>query len=314
MPIFSEIYGTYYTIVNQILMKNNSLSKSDIHSIVQNLGFKETLFHIEKQLMITDNWDLLTYENHALTPKIPSIPPVYRDFEKRFLKTIIEDSRIALFLEQEEITKWQTYLHSIEPLFSNEDILYFDQFSDGDPYSDPSYITHFKMILKAIQKNKMVYLEYEKSKNNELKGNFNPQKLEFSQKNNRFRLYAISQKNNTSYILNMKHIRLTRILSENAHDAIIPNPQVKTICCILFDHRNALERAMFHFASYRKTTKRLDENTFELTITYKKAVESEVLIQILSFGPMLKVVSPAPFVHKIKQRLQKQKALFSQKL
>ncbi|WP_088840636.1 WYL domain-containing protein [Listeria sp. ILCC797] len=309
MPIFSEIYGTYYFIVNQILMQNRPLSADEIRAIIQDLGYNETLFHLEPQLLQEGNWDLLHKKEQTFTPKLPAIPPVYRELEKRFLKTILEDARMALFLTPEEQLEWQNHLKDVPPLFSSQDIFYFDQFADGDMYTDSNYIRCFKVILEAIQTNKQVYLEYENARKNQLTGVFSPQILEFSQKNDRFRLHAKSVQNGTAYILNVKQIHSVTLMAENAREQTTPKPVTKTIHCTLYNRRNALERAMLHFASYQKTTKRIDDKTYELVISYPAPTENELLIQILSFGPMLRVTAPSTFIRLLKQRLQRQTEL-----
>ncbi len=309
MPIFSEIYGTYYFIVNQILSQNRPLAAEEIREIIQNSGYKETLLHLEPQLLLEGNWDLLRKENDAFIPIIPAIQPVYREFERRFLKTILNDSRIALFLSSEEQAKWQNHLEDVTPLFSGSDIFYFDQFADGDIYTDSNYIKCFKVILEAIQTNKHVYLEYEQSQKRLLTGVFNPQILEFSQKNNRFRLQARLVQNNTDYTLNMQQILSAVLKEESSCKPFASEPATKTIHCTLYNQRNALERAMLHFASYQKVTKQLDDETYQLAISYPAQVESELLIQILSFGPMLRVTAPSAFIHLLKHRLQRQMEL-----
>lgn len=66
---------------------------------------------------------------------------------------------------------------------------------------------------------------------------------------------------------------------------------------------------MLQFANYEKNTKKIDENTYECLIYYNKKNETELLIEVLSFGPMIEVLGNKPFLQQIKQRLQKQKML-----
>ena len=44
-------------------------------------------------------------------------------------------------------------------------------------------------------------------------------------------------------------------------------------------------------------------------VDYDKDDETEMVIRILSFGPMIKVVQPEHFINLIKERLRKQKKL-----
>ena len=62
-----------------------------------------------------------------------------------------------------------------------------------------------------------------------------------------------------------------------------------------------------HFAHFEKQAERLDDRHYRVQITYNEEDETEVLIRILGFGPVVRVKSPDDFVKLIKDRLQKQK-------
>ena len=66
---------------------------------------------------------------------------------------------------------------------------------------------------------------------------------------------------------------------------------------------------MLQFANYEKSTRKLDEDTYECLIYYNKDNEIELLIEILSFGPMIKVVGNETFLRQIKERLKRQATL-----
>ena len=82
--------------------------------------------------------------------------------------------------------------------------------------------------------------------------------------------------------------------------------RMKTLVFELTDERNALERCMLHFSNLEKETERLDGKHYRITLHYDRDDETELLIRILSFGPVLKVVAPERFVGLIKERLSRQ--------
>ena len=45
-----------------------------------------------------------------------------------------------------------------------------------------------------------------------------------------------------------------------------------------------------------------------MTLHYYREDETEVLIRIISFGPMIRVVAPESFIEQIRERLDKQKS------
>lgn len=80
----------------------------------------------------------------------------------------------------------------------------------------------------------------------------------------------------------------------------------------LTDDRNALERVMLHFSHLDRETERIDDNHYKITLYYEREDETELLIRVLSFGPVLKVIFPDDFIKKLCERLEKQKNLRTQ--
>ena len=70
---------------------------------------------------------------------------------------------------------------------------------------------------------------------------------------------------------------------------------------------------MLHFSHLEKETERIDDRHYRLTLHYEKDDETELLIRVLSFGHVLKVVSPDQFKEKLKNRIEKQMQLRTQK-
>lgn len=67
---------------------------------------------------------------------------------------------------------------------------------------------------------------------------------------------------------------------------------------------------MLHFSSYEKRTEKIEgTGEYLCSIYYNKAVETELLIQILSFGPVVRVLGPKPFLAQIRERVKRQKEL-----
>ena len=86
-----------------------------------------------------------------------------------------------------------------------------------------------------------------------------------------------------------------------------PRFHEKSVSFLLTDQRNALDRVMLHFSDCRKETSRINESAYRVTLWYDPQDETEMLIRILSFGPMVKVTEPENFIHLLKQRLYMQK-------
>jgi predicted DNA-binding transcriptional regulator YafY len=66
---------------------------------------------------------------------------------------------------------------------------------------------------------------------------------------------------------------------------------------------------MLHFSDCRKETQRLENGMYDIQLWYEAQDETEILIRILSFGPMLKVTEPSSFIALIKNRISMQQTL-----
>lgn len=51
----------------------------------------------------------------------------------------------------------------------------------------------------------------------------------------------------------------------------------------------------------------IQKNTYIVKLFYDESDETEMVIRLLSFGPMIKVIKPLEFKQLIRQRLKKQK-------
>lgn len=297
--LFHELYGCYYTCVSHILEQavKAELSETTLRELITTYAFPESFLVIEAALS-TSQWQLL--RNDLTTPciHIPSRPLTL--LEKRWLKAISLDPRIQLF----EISF--DGLEDITPLYTPEDIVYFDQYLDRDNVQDPDYIKNFHKIRHARSQHRLLEISFITGKGKRKTILCQPMDLEYSLKDDKFRLYVL-------YKQKTLIINLSRILSVELKDTCFPEttPPVtvhkKYILMELVDQRNALERVMMHFAHFEKEAQRMDQDRYQVKIIYDRDDETELLIRVLSFGPFVKVIEPASFVSQIKQRLLDQK-------
>ena len=63
---------------------------------------------------------------------------------------------------------------------------------------------------------------------------------------------------------------------------------------------------LLHFAHFEKRAERQDPDRYSVTVTYDWDDETEMVIRLLSFGPMVKVTAPRRFVSLIRDRLVSQ--------
>ena len=334
MELFSEIYSCYYQVLRHLLCSQNALTQQDIRSRICGEGFEESLLSIIPKLE-DGTWNLLEKDGNLFCSKISSsfLTPV-SDLEKSYLKALLSDPRINLFLDREQTKALQSMLSAVSPLWSPGQFRYFDRFPDGDPYEDETYRNRFRTLLKAQKQNRYVDIDYTSPAGRRLHHHYIPARLEYSIKNDKFRLLALKPEHPSKVRQARSHRRIQAEAEPDRRtcETVCPNTRQQERYPAKFslairnlsrlqsvrplEHTrsspgalNALERAMLHFANYEKNTTKIDEDTYECLIYYNSNMETELLIEVMSFGPMLTVTGNDRFLSLLKDRLQKQLSL-----
>lgn len=298
--LFHEIYGTYYRTVEKILTLalEGRLTEQNLKETAAETAFAESALTIVPALK-DEKWQVLRRDLTTPLTQMPVMPVT--DLEKRWLKAVLTDPRVTLF-DLPDLPE----LTDVEPLFTPEDWQVFDRYSDGDPYEDPLYRKRFRIILDAIHCEQPLQVSMVNRFGKPVRWYIMPQYLEYSEKDDKFRLYTAGCPH--CGVLNLAKLTYAAPCSiDRLRETAVNREEPCQVVLELTDERNALERVMFHFAHFRKTARKLTENRYELTVEYDRADESELVIRVLSFGPFLRVVEPAVFTEKIRERLVRQK-------
>lgn len=303
--IFSEIYGVYYKAVSEILKASLSgrITSEECRKIIEKYAFSESVLTIEPALR-SGKWPLIKPDGTPVIKNIPSFP--LSSLQKSWLKAVSLDPRIKLFDISFDIPE------DTEPLFTPEDYCVFDKYSDGDDFEDENYIRNFRMILDAVKNRKKLLVQSRNRKGALSELTVIPDFIEYSEKDDKFRLVANSGGE-------VSYINIGRIISCSETEGQISPVKFhheNSLCALTFelkDERKALERVMLHFSHFEKETVRTGRDTYEVTLKYDRSDRTELVIRILSFGPMIKVTGPEEFKALIKERLVRQKKFDIQK-
>lgn len=306
--VFNEVYGTYFNVVARILKEavQQKLTPQRLQKIVYEDGYGESLLELLPALQ-EGKWQLLTSELRTPVKNVPQMPLTI--LQKQWLKTILLDKRIQLFLEPTELEQLAAGLTNVEPLYKPEDCVFYDRYIDGDDFTNAGYRNNFKAILQGIKEKRYVSISYRNNKQKiSIWEDMVPCSLEYSVKDDKFRLLCIEGKR---YIF----LNLGKMISVEvgeAYDAkTIAKAKVepqKKVVLELIDERKTLERALIQFSDLAKETDRLDDNRYRLTIYYDKCDEKELVYRILSFGPTIRVLEPESFISLIRVILKEQLA------
>ncbi len=298
--IFSEIYSAYYNAIADILtcLIKGGKDPKDLEKAVQRHAFSDSVLTVLPSLK-SQKWQLVHGDMTTPIKNIPTMP--LTTLQKRWLKAISLDPRIHLFdLDFSSLS-------DVEPLFTPDDYVIYDSYQDSDPFGDEKYIRNFRTILKAVRENKTVKFDVLNRYGKVVGMVMLPKRLEYSEKDDKFRVICAGH--HFSNTLNLARIVNCRTCySVKNYFSCEPTRDTRTLTLRIIDERNALERTMLHFAHFEKQAERIDDTHYILRLTYDKNDETELVIRVLSFGPLVEVIAPESFRNLIIQRLQMQKS------
>lgn len=296
--LFSEVYGSYYDAVSDIINTAlaGTLTRKKISEIVKEKCFGESNIPIPASLK-DQRWPFIDANHHTTLRHSVQLP--LTEIEKQWMKALLQDPRICLFDPD------GSGLEDTRPLFSPADFVYYDQCADGDPYSDEKYIAVFRTMLSAIHQRKKIFVRFMSAKGELISWRCSPKALEYSAKDDKFRL-RLEVSDGRERTMNVAQALECTVLDEPADGDTAVHHKTSKIVFELTDERGALERVMLHFSHLEKEVEKQSDKLYRVTVKYQNEDEKELVIRILSFGPVIKVISPSQIVDRVKKKLQDQ--------
>ena len=313
--LFHEVYSSYYQAVGKLIAASASgeLNDQKAAEIIGSSAFSESFVYIMDTVK-TGQWTVLGSDWTSPLGECPQRPMTR--LERRWLAGIVNDPRFSLFCPQEGEDSWVARLRrglaGVEPLYEAKDFSVVDGVFQSDPYDDAEYQKNFRTVILALRERRPLVMAFRSGKGKLCRGRFVPIKLEYSEKEDRFRLLA--RRGRASFVINLARILNCTALwkeekgNESAQQVGGNGPKA-TVELELWDQRGALERAMVQFADLEKVTKQIDHRRYTIRLTYRKSDETEILIRILAFGPMIRVMGPGSFIKLVRERLERQRVL-----
>ena len=311
--LFHEVYGTYYQAVAKILTKavQGDLTRKDISRIVQQNAFAESWSNLTESLMNGD-WPFLDEDLGTELLYEPEMP--LTTLQKRWLKSMLEDPRIRLFLDPEEVEGLET----VQPLFRQEDICCYDRYADGDPYEQEAYIANFRTVLAALRESCWLELTRRSRWGESVTQTVKPLYLEYSPRDDKFRLHSAGREDHIwpgTIQINLERIQSCRLSDHTGKTVLLP-AQRRQAELILSDRRGMLDRFMRLNCWLKKITVPIEEKDgvmrYHVILFYEKTDEPELVIRLLSMGPDIEIMSPESLRTETLRRVRKQKVLLNQ--
>lgn len=317
MSIYNEIYGLYYFMLDVILKKASEgpISMTEINQIVSEYGFSESPIYFTPDVVSKEGYNLLRKCDRGYISALKTSPKEFiTNMQKSFIKSMLMDKKIHLFLEKEMIDELNGILKDEEPLFNVEDVLLTETAMDSDDYLDERYINNFKTILNAIRNRNALRIVFDTSKGLRKTMKIIPYKLEYGVRDDKFRICGVSifYEKSKSYV----KINLGRILSITTlkqsfdidfEEFIAQKRKAEPIEIEVSNFRNGIERVFIGLSNYERISS-YDEETGKSTIKiyYGEDDEQELLILLLSYGPAIRVLGPSEFRDKFICRIKRQ--------
>lgn len=316
MELFSEVYGCYYEVVADIL-RAAPLTRRQVEALVGARGYGESTLQLMPKLLDRNAWPLLEEREGQFYSWLrhPPVLPVTA-LERAWLKALLEDPRIRLFLMDEQLAHLTEALCDVEPLYRQGDFFSFDRYLDGDDYADPDYRRRFQAILAALREGTFLRLTYAPPQSRLRLGDHRPLRLEYSPKDDKFRVYTAKVWHGAFqgyHILNLSRVREVEPSTEHYDGRLdLDGWRTRRRCAEplllrVTRERNGIERFMVEFSSYEKQSEYdAETKTCTVRLWYQRDDETEVLIRLLGFGPVVRVLGPERFVAQIRERVLRQ--------
>lgn len=263
--------------------------------------------------------------------------------EKRWLKTIITDPKIYLFLSENEVDHLRDFLakdsSNPKPLSMN-DIVCYDRYhilrkkttentTPDEKEVNENYRHIISTMLEGISCQVSLNITYRDNYSEIIEGEFDPVVIEYSKRNNSFQGYfmAHGQSGESFMIFNIPQIievtvagnKFSHSEAEKKYDEFIEK-NTAMVEFEFFDERNLADRILTEFSPWKRECVK-DGNHYRVKLYYRRGIgedrgeELDIVIRLMSFGGYLKFkdMTKGSIGQLIKERVDKQLELIREK-
>lgn len=241
-------------------------------------------------------------------------------WELRWVCTILHDEKMKLFLSPNTINKLLALMpDNIKPI-NVSNIIVFDRYHSIGHKPNAEV---FRVIVSALHKCVSLQIKYTDGKGRKYEGTYFPLHIEYSKRDDRFRLYVVDDTSKHVHIMNIDGItsisNRDRAFSLEDYQKILSDflkNTSKQITLEFIDTKNIPDRILNEFAPWRKRCELINPKTklYRFTLYYHKYDEIDVLIRLMSYGPYIRIVDKNHFIYKeLMERIDKQIELFRER-
>jgi len=320
----NELFQIAQELYNSALLNNRVLKPDEIKKAFKRAPYEPLDIDVFlKDFMQEDygqiGFGLFVKAGNGYRPSVKAaVPTVLAHDEAAWLKTMLEDEKIDLFLDKKTQRKIGEALAPNTSLYGKKDI-YIQKNTTRQDFADENLQRMFKTILRGIAEKKLVRFEYIGRENNAQITALTalPLKMYYHGVNDTFQCIVFDIERKHKSTLNMERIADAAII-----DKIMPDTEgqptderpmderppdaVEVAEIELRNEKNIPLQCFMLLSDYQKTVVFDDaRNLYKITVQYYEFERQDLLKNLLYFGSYCAILSPDILVRQIKQRLEK---------
>jgi len=329
MELFSEVKNKYFQLVLRIINEcTDGKATAEILKVIDDGEFEQKVIGKNQQsfadIMLNrcdedENLNLLKEKDGRWYPALedvgnPPVPVRFTMVEKFWLKALLESEGVRMILSPQTYEKLKMELEEIDTPIKEQYIEMTNTIKLPEIADQEAYSENFKTILKALVDEKPIRYTNTDRRGNVYKDMLAlPVGIEYSMRDGRFRVSMYSIDNDRPIMANIFTLTDLRIVDE---DVGIDRETAKKllfeqkyssepIILEVTDQKAAMERCFMCFSGMERTARDLGNNKYEMRLNYYLFEEENLIRNIISLGPYVKVISPQRIVDEIVRRVKK---------
>jgi hypothetical protein len=329
MELFDEVKNRYFQLVLRVVNESaEGKAASEIIKIIDEGEFKQRVIGKNQtsfaDLMLNrcndeENLNILREQNGRFYPSVQAsgntpLPVRFANIEKAWLKALLDQPGISMTLSKETIEKLQDSLVETDTPIRKEYMDMSNTIELPELTQLEIYEKNFKLILEALNLEKpMRYTNTDKLGNVYRDKLALPINLEYSMRDSRFRVALYSLDDNRPIMANIFTLSDLRIVDEQvpmdretAKNLLFAQKySQEPVVLEVTDRKAVMERCFMCFSGLERTAKIIGRNKYELRLNYYLFEEEDLIRNIISLGPYVKVLSPQRIADEIVSRVKK---------
>lgn len=327
--LFNEIYGVSFNNLGKILFSiiaEGSISEEKIKQLKRTYSgnFSEVLQREKREEQVTNFLNsfvsrhegryksFFSFTNDDAMPGFLDLIPL-SSIEIQWLINMLNNPLARCFLSDNEKGKMLDWLGDMNLFNVNEVVLHDQYIGVEEIYKGPDLCKSFQNIVNAIRTNTMVKIKYESQYGRKSNYVCSPVFIEYSKRDNRFRVRAVS-KSNVAKTFNFERIIGVTIMKDKfdktAAKKIIEThfKECERELVIFFNEtRNIPDRILTEFSCFKKKCVKWGNDRYRMTLYYDNEDKREILVRLLSYGSLINVFNDTGDVrHELIERLENQ--------